>query len=414
MKKFFALVLTVILVISMTTGLTGCTGDKDNSGASGKVAVCYVIANTANSQGLNLQSPLVQDTIYSTIANYGYISVVNADGVPEVVLAQSFDIDDKYKSASKDKLAMDARNKTTNFISGMQTVIADDPEIDYLEALRLGVRSLASLDGYDSKQLVVLGTGLSTSGVLDFKNNLISAEPDVIVELLKEKSEIPNFTDITVYWQQLGDVAEPQEPLTSEQKVKLQQIYGSLVEAGGGTFVYNEIMANPVNVDVSYPSVTPVELPDDTPIWFEAEDLNNEDDKAFEKPKVLGESQVEFVGDQATYLYPDIAVENIRPIAEYLLKNQSVNLLLIGSTAGDVTDDSSIKLSRERADAVKNTLIELGVDEGRIISIGMGSDDPWHIPNAGYDGPAASANRKVVLLDSRSETAQVILEQSNS
>lgn len=412
MKKTIALILTVVLALGLLGSLTGCS--PNNEASTEKVAVCYVIANTANSKGLNLQSPLVQDTIYSTILNYGYISVVNADGSPEVVLANSFDIDEKYKKASKEKLAMDARSKATNLISGMQTVIADDPEIDYLEALRLAVRSLASLDGYDSKQIIVLGTGLSTTGVLDFKNNLISAEPDVIVELLNEKSEIPNFSDITVYWQQLGDVAAPQEAMTSAQKNKLQKIYGSLVETGGGTFVYNEIMANPVNESVEYPSVTPVELPDDTPIAFEADDLDTEDDKAFEEPQVLSESQVEFIGDQANYLYPDKAVENIRPIAEYLLKHDDVNIVLIGSTAGDSTNASTLKLSQERADAVKKTLIDLGVNADRITTIGMGASDPWHIPNAGYDGAAASANRKVVLLDARSATAQTILEQVNS
>lgn len=411
MKKTIALILTLVLALGLVGSLTGCSSNKEVS--TEKVAVCYVIANTANSKGLNLQSPLVQDTIYSTILNYGYISVVNADGSPEVVLASSFDIDEKYKGAS-DKLAMDARSKATNLISGMQTVIADDPEVDYLEALRLAVRSLASLEGYDSKQIIVLGTGLSTTGVLNFNNNLISAEPDVIVELLNEKSEIPNFSDITVYWQQLGDVAAPQETLTSAQKDKLQKIYGSLVETGGGTFVYNEIMANPVNESVEYPAVTPVDLPDDTPIAFEADELDTEDDKAFEEPQVLSESQVEFIGDQANYLYPDKAIENIRPIAEYLLKHDDVNIVLIGSTAGDSTNASTLKLSQERADAVKKTLIDLGVSTDRITTVGMGASDPWHIPNVGYDGAAASANRKVVLLDALSVTAQTILEQANS
>lgn len=406
MKKAITLFLTFALVITLSAVFTGCTKNEE---PVEKTAVCYVVANTANSQGLNLQSPLVQDTIYSTILNYGYISVVNADGSPEVVLAQSFDIDAKYKNASKDKLAMDARSKATNLISGMNTVIADDPEVDYLEALHLAVRSLSSLEGYDSKMIVVLGTGLSTTGVLNFNNNLISAEPKVIVELLEEKSEIPDFTGITVYWQQLGDVAAPQKSLTSAQKNKLQEIYGSLVEAGKGTFIYNDIMSNPVNTTVEYPAVTPVDLPEDTPIAFEADTLNA-DDKAFQEPQILSESKVEFVADKASYLYPDKAVENIRPIAEYLLEYETVKLLLVGSTAGDVTNETSLKLSQDRADAVKQTLIDLGVSAERITTKGMGSSDPWHVPNVGYEGAAASGNRKVVLLDVRTATAQSIIE----
>ena len=208
MKKMFPMIVVCALTLAMVTGLTGCDS-SNNEATAEKAAVCYVLANTANSQGLNLNSPMVQDTIYNTIRNYGYISVVNADGVPDVVLASSFDIDDKYKSASAERLDMDARAKTTNLIAGMQSVIATDPEVDYLAALNLALRTLSSLEEYDSKTIVVIGTGLSTTGVLNFQNNLISAEPGTIVELLEEKGEIPCFNGIMVHWQQMGDVAAP-------------------------------------------------------------------------------------------------------------------------------------------------------------------------------------------------------------
>ena len=137
--------------------------------------------------------------------------------------------------------------------------------------------------------------------------------------------------------------------------------------------------------------------------------LEEKEDNAFEEPVMLGESQVEFIGDEANYLSPDDAVETIRPIAEYLVKHDSINILLVGSTAGDVTDESTIRLSKERADTVKNTLVEFGIDTNRITTIGMGSDDPWHIKDAGYDGPVASSNRKVVLIDSRTDQAQALI-----
>ena len=135
------------------------------------------------------------------------------------------------------------------------------------------------------------------------------------------------------------------------------------------------------------------------------EQTEPEEDNAFEEPVALGESQVEFVGDKSEYLHPEIAVETIRPIAEYLVEHDSVPLLLIGSTAGDITNESTLSLSADRAEAVKRTLVELGVDGSRISTIGMGSDDPWHVKDAGYDGPVASNNRKVVLIDARTELA---------
>ena len=408
MKKMISMIVVCALTLAMVTGLTGCDS-SNNEATAEKAAVCYVLANTANSQGLNLNSPMVQDTIYNTIRNYGYISVVNADGVPDVVLASSFDIDDKYKSASAERLDMDARAKTTNLITGMQSVIATDPEVDYLAALNLALRTLSSLEEYDSKTIVVIGTGLSTTGVLDFQNNLISAEPSTIVDLLEEKDEIPNFDGITVYWQQMGDVAAPQQTLTSAQRNCLQKIYGGIVEAGGGTFIYNDIIANPVNEGASYPAVTPVELPADIPISFEPDILDSEEvENVFTEPVVLTEEQVTFIGDKAEYLHPEEAESVLKPIADFLMSND-VTILLCGTTAGDSNSAYTTELSQARADAVKQSLVDLGVDPSHIIAVGLGSTDPWHVYGIPTSDKAASCNRKVVLLDASSYTAQEIL-----
>lgn len=402
------MILVLACVITLVSTLAGCSGNGVNVPAE-KAAVCYVIANTANSKGLNFNSPLVQDTVYSTVRNYGFIAVVNADGKPEIVHAASYDLDDKYKSASKEKLDMDARSKATNIVLSMQSIVADDPEIDYLESLRLAVRTLSSLNGYDSKSIVLIGTGLSTAGVMNFSNNLISAEPETIVNLLNEKSEIPDFTGITVYSQQLGDVAAPQQELTSAQRIKLEKIYGGIVETGGGTFIYNDIIANPVDETKQYPSVTPVNLPSDTPISFE--EVIFEEDNIFEEPVFLTEEKIGFVADKAVFLNPDEANETLQPVAEYLVKHPSVSIVLAGTTAGDKDSDFTLSLSRQRAETVKNALVELGVSADRIIAIGLGSEkDPWHVYNAGYDGSAASGNRKVVLLDVSSERSVSILE----
>lgn len=407
MKKMISMLIVFALTLAMVTGLTGC--GSNNKEAAEKTAVCYVLANTANSQGLNLNSPMVQDTIYNTVRNYGFISIVNADGIPDVVLASSFDIDAKYKSASAERLDMDARAKTTNLIAGMQSVIAADPEVDYMAALTLAVRTISSLEGYDSKTIVVIGTGLSTTGVLNFRNNLISAEPGAIVELLKEKGEIPNFDGITVYFQQLGDVAAPQQALTSAQRNNLQEIYAGIVEAGGGTFVYNDIIANPVNEGTPYPAVTPVELPADTPISFDPETLDSEAaENVLAEPVVLTEEQITFVGDKAEYLYPEDAESLLAPIADFLL-NHDVTILLCGTTAGDGNSAHTMELSQARADAVKRSLVGLGADPSRIIAVGLGSSDPWHVYGIPTSDKAASCNRKVVLLDASSQTALAIL-----
>lgn len=413
MKKTIALLLIITCILSLTSGLTGCTSAAEDDAASRKTAVCFVLGGHANSRGLNLNSPLVQDTVYGSVRNYGFIGVVSVDGKPEVVHAESYEIEDRYKSASDERLDMDARAKTTNVLMCMQNVIADDPEAAYLEALHLAVRLLSPLEGYASKTIIVLGTGLSNTGVLDFGNNLLCAEPEAIVALLNERAEIPDFSGITVYWQQLGDVAAPQEELTSAQRLRLQDIYSGIVEAGSGTFFYNAAISNPANTSAVYPTVTPVELPKDTPIFFDPGAFADPDDgeDVLEAPVFLTEEQVTFISDSANYLHPEEALETLRPIAEYLIEHP-ITILLAGTTAGDTDSENTKALSLARADSVKATLVALGVDESRILAVGLGSaKDPWHIWGAGYKGAAASANRKVVVLDATSETARSILAQ---
>lgn len=406
----------IATVAAVLIGLTGCgnnTVATDTAKVS-KPAVAYVMANTACAKTVDSSAPIVQDTMIECAENYGYSFIVRVDGSPELVSAENLDIDEQYKNASKERLSRDARNRATNLLTVLDDVSAVYPEVDYLEGLRCAGASLRSLDSsYTSRSIICCGTGLSTAGYLNFTNNLLSAEPEVIVEMLREREVLPDLNDITVYWLGMAQVAAPQEKLTPKQVENLENIWKAVVEASGGEFVPNEYITvtSETGPSAEYPSVSTVEIPADRPIVFEPKVLDKVEEagSVFEEPVVLGESQVEFVGDEATYLHPELAVETIRPIAEYLIAHDSVNFLLIGSTAGDVTNDSTLRLSRDRADAVKNTLVELGVAAERITTVGMGSDDPWHISGVGYDGPVASSNRKVVLIDASSEQAVEIM-----
>lgn len=408
------------LIAAMTAaifGFTGCGSGEataSNNSADSKPAVAYAIARTANAKPIDSSAPMIQDTMIECAENYGYTFIVRVDGEPELVSAEDLDIDAQFKNASKERLKRDARSKATNLLAMLDEVTAVYPEVDYLEGLRCASASLSSLDdSYTSRSIICCGTGLSTTGYLQFQNNLLSAEPQAIVEMLKECEALPDLKNITVYWVGIGQTSAPQKKLTPKQAKNLECIWQAIIEAAGGEFVPNDYItvASEAEQAEQLPSVSVVDIPSDKPIVFEPETLESETEEnvAFEEPVVLGESQVEFIGDESNYLYPEDAIETIRPIAEYLVQHESVNLLLVGSTAGDITDDSTLRLSQERAEAVKNTLIELGVDAGRITAIGMGSDDPWHIKGAGYEGAVASSNRKVVLLDTSTEQAQEIM-----
>ena len=349
--------------------------------------------------------------------NYGYSFIVRVDGDPALVSAEDLNIDEQYKTASKERLKRDAASKASNLLQIVDGVTPLNPEADYLAAIRLSASSLRSLDSsYTSRTIICCGSGLSTSGYLNFRNNLLSAEPQVIVDMLKEREALPDLSGITVYFLGMAQVEAPQEKLTPKQSNNLTSIWKAVVEASGGEFVSNDYIAvsDETRTTDSLPSVSVVDIPSDTPIVFDTDVLEQtdaEESNAFDEPVALEESQVEFVADEAAYRNPEAALETIRPIADYLAEHESVSLLLVGSTAGDITDESALRLSQARADAVKKTLCDdLGIDESRIHTLGMGSSDPWHISNAGYDdGAAASSNRKVTLISADTELAQSLM-----
>lgn len=131
--------------------------------------------------------------------------------------------------------------------------------------------------------------------------------------------------------------------------------------------------------------------------YDETEDLD------FKEPLVLSEDKVKFVGDQSVYVDEERAIEVLTPLADYMVKYDKFKLLLIGTTAGDNNSDRTIKLSEDRANTVKNTLVDMGANPDNIVVIGLGCDDPWHISGAGTQGEDAAKNRKVVMLNAESE-----------
>ena len=420
----------VLAAMFLVFCLTGCSETEQSAAENAKApkalekapealekapeALAVVLGAHANSMGLNLNNVVVQDTVSSAVKSNGYVSVVCIDGDPDLLAANLYEIPEQYASANKTRLEADALIKANNMLRELETVRADDPESDVLGSLRLAVRSLADISGME-KIILVIDSGLSTAGVMDFNSNLILADPDDLADLLNERSAIPDFEGITVIWLQMGDTAAPQEPLTDAQREKLTAIWKAVIEKTGGIFICSNAPANPENENSDYPEVSLVDLPEESPIKFDAAAVGKAaesgDDRLFHEPQFLNEDQVKFIGDSDQYIDAAQAEEVIRPVAEYMESHPDMRLLLIGTTAGDKTTEYSLRLSGARAETVKSTLVSLGIASHRIETLGLGPDDPWHIygVGTGMDDPMASANRKVVLLDAGSETAAELM-----
>ena len=86
----------------------------------------------------------------------------------------------------------------------------------------------------------------------------------------------------------------------------------------------------------------------------------------------------------------------IRQIYQVLQQDASINLKIVGHTDSDGADETNLKLSKSRADSVKNALITVyGVDSGRLTTEGKGELEPI-AENTSPEGKAQ--NRRVEFI----------------
>lgn len=398
-KRIITGILASIMLLVLLLNLTGCRGRNSEAECKAK-SVALVLGAHKNSMDLNLNSDVVSDSVSDAISSFGLVSIILNDGNPEMIFGKRYKVKEQYRG-NPNLLKQLSEKEAKNVLKDMDDIRANDAEVDTLEAIRLAARTLSSAPKNSEKIIVVADTGLSTTGILNFQNNIINADSEEIAEQLDEKDAIPNLEDIKVIWQQIGDVYDPQQSLTPAQVKNLKKIWKAIIEKGGGKFESVDIVSNQTSISESLPNVTTINLPAETAIKFEPENI-----KDFTKPQFLGEEHIKFIGDSDKYIDPNAAKEALKPIAKYMNENNKFKMLLIGTTAGDENSDLMIDLSEKRAKAVKSSLVSMGVPEKNISYIGLGCSDPWHIYNVGTGGGLASNNRKVVLIDASSDIAK--------
>jgi outer membrane protein OmpA-like peptidoglycan-associated protein len=94
----------------------------------------------------------------------------------------------------------------------------------------------------------------------------------------------------------------------------------------------------------------------------------------------------------------------LREVADVLLRNQHVQLVEIqGHTDNTGKSESNMRLSQQRAEAVRDWLIEAGVPESRLVAKGYGQDHPLGPNKTAAD---KAKNRRVQLII-RKQSAEV-------
>ncbi len=81
--------------------------------------------------------------------------------------------------------------------------------------------------------------------------------------------------------------------------------------------------------------------------------------------------------------------------AKYLVANRGFKVLVQGNTDERGSREYNLSLGQKRADAVKRSLVLLGVNEDQVESVSLGEEKP---KNPGHDEAAYAENRRADIL----------------
>lgn len=219
--------------------------------------------------------------------------------------------------------------------------------------------------------IIIIGSGLSDSGVLDFAHDDVienyDEDPSSVVNTLERNPSVVknSLKGASVIWYNLGNTVAPQ-PSMNEEKTTLQNIYSSLFSYVGvdePEYLYKEQSSKDKSVDSQY-TVQPT---------FPGQ-LSVGDTISFN----------EYVGafrpDEAVLINSESAKQKLASFVKKLNRGDK-KLKLTGYIAICV---DGATLGKERADTIKNLLVSMGVDEKRISTYGEPGQPPADGSNESY------------------------------
>ena len=398
--------ISIIMIISVLTmcfiGLTGCSKPKEMELKSTSI----VLGAHNNFPQIPYNTNSLYTSVYDAAYSWGNVSAVVVDGNPTVQC--NYNIQNPGKNINEAKKKQLAKSNASTILSNISQVKATVPEIDTLKAIQLSADTLNTISE-GSKSLLVFDSGLSTTGILDFsKQNILDCPPEVIIEQLKTMHAVPCLSGIDVTWVGLGQVCGTQEVLPSSYKHKLQTLWNEILVAAGANSITFDTTPLPLKEN-------DFELPNCSVVPIVADCLELNSNSLPEAIKFDENSSVKFKGDQAEFIDPTAAEDELLPIAQYLCSNPNECIYILGMTATVTGSNYGKELSMQRAEACKKLLLNNGVKETQLICIGLGqTPNPLRVDDTNEQGiqieEMARLNRAVFFIKNDSQLVEKIIK----
>ena len=315
------------------------------------------------------------------------LTLVGIDGRPEPLGSLAF----SPRSQNDIAVGRERRTFLDSFGQSVAAVRAKAPEVNDLAALDVAAR--AAHDGAQAGTVVFVDSGLQTVDPLDFRQpGVLDADPVEVVDFLERTRAIPDLSGLTVVFLGIGDTAPPQEALDVARRERLAILWSEIANAGGAACVHVDDAPRGGAAPTGVPRVGKVPVPPPPVADF----------SALGTTVLPDDGTVGFVPGRAVLRDPRAAAEVLRPFGDWLLDDRDRRVELTGTTArfGDLADQ--IELATLRAEAIKQVLVDQGVDPAQITTRGVGSEFPEYVNDQGSDGsllPGPAAANRTVRID---------------
>ena len=394
MKKFnFRKSAIAVSAVMLSAALTGCGSgtDSENPSSSGSkknaepVNIAIVLGNHDNAYVQDLS--LIADDVAQLYDRGGNLVVVVSDGNPEDTLDRvSIEkVDTSLSDANREE---QITQNTNDLLYALGGYYAQASEVAALDAITVAANNLNAYKG--EHIMVVLDTGFSTSGKLDLTQNTVelqNIQTEEIINNLKNSNNIPELNNYSIRWYGLNQPVSPQEKGTSSDEIKLKALWEGILNEGGATNIYfdSQTVSHEYWKDElpegweELPPVATVEVSTDPTPWpEEIETETTPDGETIITELNFPEEKFEFLGDSDEFVDPAQANENAKAIIEELNKYETSmqEIVLIGCTATVGDEEKSLDLSRRRAEAIRQLLIDNGIKTNEITCYGAGYSVP--------------------------------------
>jgi outer membrane protein OmpA-like peptidoglycan-associated protein len=270
------------------------------------------------------------------------------------------------------------------------TMAATHDGLDLLDLLSTAVRAAQR-----PSRLVVLSSGVSTSGAVDLRLAGWNVDAARLAEWVREHRALPDLRGWDVTFSNLGLVAGLQDRLPEPLLRRLEEYWLQMCRTAGASRCGTVTDRTAIEPSLSTNSVpvVPVEAVQPFP---PAEDVPAKRGRAVARQVAVGDAL--FAVDSSA-LVPG-ALDQLRPLAE-TARSGGYAVTVVGHTddAPGPTPDHNLRLSQRRAQAVAEALMQLDVPEAALVAVrGVGSSlNPQRAAGAPYDPVAQAPLRRVVV-----------------